>query len=137
LGAKIKRDWAKPRISPFGDSLVPLSHTIGTNYLKSWLYQYQGTMRPQACASWLKCPNYAAPVKPAKGGRVGDRGPFVTLINQHLVIARLLYSLMAPVSSSFPKYDLSFNIYAFIEGLSFMHSLCHNTQRENHATAQQ
>ena len=117
MGAKIKRDWAKPRISPFGDSLVPLSHTIGTNYLKSWLYQYQGTMRPQACASWLKCPNYAAPVESAKGGRVGDRVPYVTLINQHLVIARLLHSLMAPVRAQvFLKYQLGFSIHAFTEG---------------------
>ena len=53
-------------------------------------------MRPHACASWLKCPSYAAPVEPAKGGRVGDRVHSVTLINQHLVTAQLLHSLVAP-----------------------------------------
>ena len=71
---------------PFGDSFVPLSRHW-YEFLKILALQYQGTVRPHACASWLKCPNYAAPVESAKGGRVGDRVPYVTLINQHLVIA--------------------------------------------------
>jgi len=68
----------------FSDSFAPLSHPTGTNSLKSWLYRNQGTMRPHAWASWLKWPNYAAPVELAKGGRVGGRVPCVTLINYHL-----------------------------------------------------
>jgi len=103
LGAKVKRDWAKPRISPFRrqfcSSITRHRHKLFTILA----LQYQGAMWPRACASWLKFPSYAAPVESAKGGRVGDRVPYVTLINQHLVIARLLHSLMAPVSSSFPK----------------------------------
>jgi len=103
LGAKVKRDWAKPRISPFRRQFCSSITRHWYEFLKILALQYQGTVRPHACASWLKCPNYAAPVESAKGGRVGDRVPYVTLINQHLVIARLLHSLMAPVSSSFPK----------------------------------
>jgi len=99
-GAKVKRDWAKPRISPFRRQFCS---SITRHWHEFLALQYQGAMRPHACASWLKCRSYAAPVEPAKGGRVGDRVRYVALINRHLVIARLLHSPMAPVSSSFPK----------------------------------
>jgi len=117
LGAKVKRDWAKPRISPFRrqfcSSITRHRHKLFTILA----LQYQGAMWPRACASWLKFPSYAAPVESAKGGRVGDRVPYVTLINQHLVIARLLHSLMAPVRAQvFLKYQLGFSIHAFTEG---------------------
>ena len=91
LGAKVKRDWAKPRISPFRRQFCSSITRHWNEFLNILALQYQGTVRPHACASWLKCPSYAAPVKSAKG-RVGDRVPYVTLINQHLVIARLLHS---------------------------------------------
>jgi len=104
LGAKVRRDCAKPRISPFRRQFCSSITRHWHEFFKILALQYQSTMRPHASASWLKCPNYAAPVESAKkGGRVGDRVPCVTLINQNLLIARLFHSLMAPVSSSFPK----------------------------------
>jgi len=102
LGAKVKQDWAKPRISPFWRQFCSSITRHLHEFLKILALQYQGAMWPHACASWLKCPSYAAPVESAKGGRVGDRVPYVTLIKQNPVIARLLHSLMAPVGSSFP-----------------------------------
>ena len=117
MGANVKRDWAKPRISPFRRQFCSSFTRHWHEFFKIFALQYQGTMRPHACASWLECPNYAAPVESAKGGRVGDRVPYVTLINQHLVIARLLHSLMAPVRAQvFLKYQLGFSIHAFTEG---------------------
>jgi len=103
LGAKVKQDWAKPRISPFRRQCCSSITRHWHEFFKILALQYQGTMQPHACASWLKCPSYAAPVESAKGGHVGDRVPCAMLINRHLVIARLLHSLMAPVSSSFQK----------------------------------
>jgi len=39
LGAKVKRDRAKPLISPFWRQFfIPLSNVIGTNFSKPWLY---------------------------------------------------------------------------------------------------
>jgi len=96
LGAKVKRDWAKPRISPFRRQFCSSTTRHWHEFLKNLALQYQGTVQPHACASWLKCPCYAAPVESAKGGRVGDRVPYVALINQHLVIARV----SSPPSSS-------------------------------------
>ena len=96
LGAKVKRDWAKPRVSPFRRQFCSSITHHWHELLKILALQYQGTMRPHACASWLKFPNYAAPVESAKGGRVGYRVPYVALINQHLVIARV----SSPPSSS-------------------------------------
>ena len=103
LGAKVKRDWAKPRISPFRRQFRSSITRHWREFFEILALQYQGTMQPHACASWLKCPSYAAPVEPAKGSRVGDRVQYVTLINRYLVIVRLLHSLVVPVSSSFPK----------------------------------
>ena len=47
----------------FGDTFVPLSHAIGANSFEILAIQYQGTVRPHVCASWLKCPSCAAPVE--------------------------------------------------------------------------
>ena len=96
LGAKVKRDWAKPRISPFRRQFCSSITRHWREFFEILALQYQGTMRPHVCASWLKCPSYAAPVEPAKGCRVGDRVHSVTLINQNLVTAQLLHSLVAP-----------------------------------------
>jgi hypothetical protein len=84
LGAKVKRDWAKPRISPFRRQFCSSITRHWREFFEILALQYQGIMRPHACAIWLKYPSYAAPVEPAKGSHVGDRVHYVTLINHNI-----------------------------------------------------
>jgi len=70
LGAKVKRDWAKPRTSPFRRHFRSSITRHWREFFKILALQCQGTVQPHVCASWLKCPSCAAPVEPAKGCRV-------------------------------------------------------------------
>ena len=75
----------------FGDSSSFICSSI-TRHLhelfKTLALQYQQAVRPHACARWLKCLSYAAPVEFTKGGRVG-----VKLINQHVHSSKAQISL--------------------------------------------
>ena len=66
LGAKYKRDWAKPRISPFRRQFCSSTTRHWHEFFKILALQYQGIMQPHDCASLLKCPSYMAPVEPAR-----------------------------------------------------------------------
>ena len=66
LGAKVKPDWAKPRISPFRRQLgSSITHRV-RKFFEILALQCQGTIRPHVCASWLKFPSCAAPVELAR-----------------------------------------------------------------------
>ena len=108
LGAKVKRDWAKPRTSPFRRHFRSSITRHWREFFKILALQCQGTVQPHVCASRLKYPSCAAPVEPAKGS-VSDRVQYVTLINRKLVTARPSSHLVPPICTRFPETPATVN----------------------------